>query len=62
MAEKKRARQISAGYDIDKLKNTDEFDPIAWFEGTGEDRGLPDWYRKLMLTGDTPDEPDPPPG
>jgi|PlaIllAssembly_1097288.scaffolds.fasta_scaffold165076_3 hypothetical protein len=48
MAEKKRARQISAGYDIDKLKNTDEFDPIAWFEGTGEDLGLPDAYRRKL--------------
>ena len=27
----------------------DDFDPIAWWEGTGEDLGLPAWYSKMML-------------
>lgn len=35
---------IPVGYDTDKLPNTDEFDPIAWYEGTGEDLGVPQEY------------------
>jgi len=42
---------ISPGYNIaadeaEGVPNPDLFDPIAWFEGTGVDLGLPDDYPK----------------
>jgi hypothetical protein len=35
---------ISTAYDIEAHPNVDVFDPVAWFEGTGEDLGLPPGY------------------
>ena len=34
-------KRLSTAYDIDRFPDSDVFDPIAWFEGTGEDLGLP---------------------
>jgi hypothetical protein len=35
---------ISTAYDIKAHPGADVFDPVAWFEGTGEDLGLPPGY------------------
>lgn len=35
---------IGTAYDVEAHPAAEAFDPIAWFEGTGEDRGLPPEY------------------
>lgn len=35
---------IPTGYDIEANPHADAFDPVAWYEGTGEDLGLPADY------------------
>lgn len=37
---------INPGYDVELFPTADEFDPVAWFEGTGEDLGLTDEYKR----------------
>ena len=39
-----KGKLIPIGYDLDKHPDADEPDPVAWFEGTGEDIGLPDGF------------------
>lgn len=45
-------KPIDTTYDIEADPTADEFDPIAWFLGTGEDLGVPpDWlaeYRRIQ--------------
>ena len=42
----RKAKPIPSGYDIAAHPDADTFDPVAWFEGTGEDLGLPPEYRE----------------
>lgn len=35
------AQPLPIGYDIAANPDADDFDPVAWYEGTGEDLGLP---------------------
>lgn len=42
------AKIIPTGYDIEAHPEADVFDPIAWYEGTGEDLGLPEYYREML--------------
>ena len=43
MAQDASVKLLDTGVDLDR-PDPDQFDPIAWFEGTGEDLGLPEGY------------------
>jgi hypothetical protein len=46
---------LDVAYDLDAHPGADAFDPIEWFEGTGEAvDGLPDWYVKWVTSGVKP--------